>query len=79
VEYRNPDTYSVNGYSAMQVLAEGVKQAGSLSAAKVADAIRKLDIKTPLGAVQYQDNGDLRAAQIYTFQVENGQFVQVAP
>ena len=29
VEYRNPDTYSVNGYSAMQVLAEGVKQAGS--------------------------------------------------
>jgi len=79
VEYRNPDTYSVNGYSAMQVLAEGVKQAGSLSAAKVADAIRKLDIKTPLGDVQYQDNGDLRAAQIYTFQVTNGQFVQVAP
>ena len=79
VEYRNPDTYSVNGYSAMQVLAEGVKQAGSLSAAKVADAIRKLDIKTPLGAVQYQDNGDLRAAQIYTFQVTNGQFVQVSP
>ena len=79
VEYRNPDTYSVNGYSAMQVLAEGVKKAGSLSAAKVADAIRKLDIKTPLGEVQYQDNGDLRAAQIYTFQVTNGQFVQVAP
>jgi branched-chain amino acid transport system substrate-binding protein len=79
VEYRNPDTYSVNGYSAMQVLAEGVKKAGSLSAAKVADAIRKLDIKTPLGEVQYQDNGDLRAAQIYTFQVKNGQFVQVAP
>ena len=79
VEYRNPDTYSVNGYSAMEVLAEGVKKAGSLSAAKVADAIRTLDIKTPLGVVQYQDNGDLRAAQIYTFQVTNGQFVQVAP
>ena len=79
VEYRNPDTYSVNGYSAMEVLAEGVKKAGSLSAAKVADAIRTLDIKTPLGVVQYQDNGDLRAAQIYTFQVKNGQFVQVAP
>ena len=44
----------------MQVLAEGVKRAGSLSASKVADAIRKLDIKTPLGEVQYQDNGDLR-------------------
>ncbi len=79
VEYRNPDTYSVNGYSAMQVLAEGVKKAGSLSASKVADAIRKLDISTPLGEVQYQDNGDLRAAQIYVFQVKGGQFVQVAP
>ena len=79
VEYRNPDTYSVNGYSAMQVLAEGVKKAGSLSAAQVAAAIRTLDIKTPLGAVQYQDNGDLRAAQIYVFQVKDGQFVQVAP
>ena len=79
VEYRNPDTYSVNGYSAMEVLAEGVKKAGSLSSAKVADAIRTLDIKTPLGVVQYQDNGDLRAAQIYIFQVTNGQFVQVSP
>lgn len=79
VEYRNPDTYSVNGYSAMQVLAEGVKKSGSFSAARVADAIRKLDITTPLGAVQFQDNGDLRAAQIYIFQVKDGQFVQIAP
>ncbi len=79
VEYRNPDTYSINGYSAMQVLAEGVKKAGDLSAAKVSDAIRKLDVKTPLGAVQFQDNGDLRTAQIYIFQVKGGQFAQVAP
>lgn len=79
VEYRNPDTYSINGYSAMQVLAEGVKKAGALSGAQVSDAIRKLDLKTPLGAVQFQDNGDLRAAQIYIFQVKDNQFVQVAP
>lgn len=79
VEYRNPDTYSINGYSAMQVLAEGVKKAGTLSANKVSDAIRQLDVKTPLGAVQFQDNGDLRAAQIFIFQVKDGQFVQVAP
>jgi branched-chain amino acid transport system substrate-binding protein len=79
VEYRNPDTYSVNGYSAMQVLADGIKKAGTLNASTVADAIRKLDVKTPLGDVQYQDNGDLRAAQIYIFQVKDSQFVQVAP
>jgi branched-chain amino acid transport system substrate-binding protein len=79
VEYRNPDTYSVNGYSAMQVLVEGLKKAGSLDSAKVADAIRSLDITTPLGRVQYQDNGDLRDAKIYIFQVRGGEFVQVAP
>lgn len=79
VEYRNPDTYSVNGYSAMQVLAEGVKQANTLTGDQVNSAIRGLDVKTPLGEVQFQDNGDLRAAQIYIFQVKDGQFVQVAP
>lgn len=79
VEFRNPDTYSVNGYSAMQVLAEGVKQAGILTSSRVADAIRKLDIKTPLGEVRFQENGDLRQAQIYVFQVKDGQFAQVAP
>ncbi len=79
VEFRNPDTYSVNGYSAMQVLAEGVKKAGTLDSRQVEDAIRGLDIKTPLGQVQFQDDGDLKAAQIYIFQVKNGQFTQVAP
>ena len=86
VEYRNPDTYSINGYSAMQVLAEGAKKAGSVSvgnpregAAKVAEAIRSLDLTTPLGKVQYQDNGDLRDAKIYIFQVKGGEFDQVAP
>ncbi len=79
VEYRNPDTYSINGYSAMQVLAEGVKKAGALNSAKIADAIRKLDLTTPLGKVQFQDNGDLLAAQIYIFQVKDGEFVQVSP
>jgi branched-chain amino acid transport system substrate-binding protein len=79
VEFRNPDTYSVNGYSAMEVLAEGVKKAGTLDSKKVEDAIRALDITTPLGKVQYQDDGDLKAAQIYIFQVKDGQFTQVAP
>jgi len=79
VEYRNPDTYSINGYSAMEVLTEAVKKAGSLSSEKVASAIRSLDITTPLGKVQYQDNGDLRDARIYTFQVKGSEFVQVAP
>jgi hypothetical protein len=58
---------------------EGARKAGSLTSAKVADAIRSLDLTTPLGKVQYQEDGDLRDAKIYTFQVKNGEFVQVAP
>jgi len=79
VNYRNPDTYSINGYSAMQVLVDGVQKAGTLSADKVEAAIRQLDVKTALGQVQYQDDGDLRNPQIYIFQVKGGEFTQVAP
>ncbi len=79
VEYRNPDTYSINGYSAMQVLAEGVKKAQSLDAAKVAQAIRQLDFDTLVGHVSYDQSGDLQQQSIYIFQVQDGAFVQVYP
>ncbi len=79
VEYRNPDTYSVNGYSAMAVLAEGIKKANSLDAAKVADAIRSLDYKGIIGELQFQPNGDLQNPQVFIFQVQNNEFAQVAP
>ncbi len=77
VESRNPDTYSVPGYSAMAVLAEGVKQANTFAATRVADAIRALDLKTLVGQVTYEANGDLRDQRVYVFQVKEGAFVQV--
>ncbi len=80
VEYRNPDTYSINGYSALRVLAEGVKKAGSLDAAQVTSAIRSLsDIETPMGKLSYTPDGDLKEQTIYIFQVRQGDWVQVYP
>ena len=80
VEYRNPDTYSINGYSALEVLAEGVKKAGDFSSAKVADAIRSLaGIQTPMGDLSYNADGDLKEQTIYVFQVMDGDWVQVYP
>jgi branched-chain amino acid transport system substrate-binding protein len=76
VEYRNPDTYSVNGYVAMQVLADGVRQAGSLEAPRVADALRKNALKTLLNDLRYQPNGDLVDPQIWIYQVVDGEFQQ---
>jgi branched-chain amino acid transport system substrate-binding protein len=83
VEYRNPDTYSINGYSAMQVLGEAVKKANSIDVKAVTDALRAIDLTTPIGHISYDANGDLKAAdqRIYIFQVQKVdgelQFVQV--
>lgn len=79
VESRNPDTYSIPGYSAMAVLAEGVKKAGVFDASRVADAIRALDISTLVGKVNYDASGDLKDQRVFVFQVKEGAFVQVFP
>jgi len=77
VEYRNPDTYSVNGYVAMQVLAEGVKAADSLEADAVASALRGNEIPTVLGGLRFDDKGDLANPQIWIYRVEDSEFRQV--
>jgi branched-chain amino acid transport system substrate-binding protein len=80
VEFRNPDTYSINGFSALEVLAEGVNKAGTFDAAKVAGAIRGLaGIETPMGNLAFDDDGDLQQQTIYVFQVQGGDWVQVYP
>ena len=77
VEYRNPDTYSVNGYVAMQVLADGVRKANSTDAAQVAGAIRTHAMDTLLDTLRYEANGDLQAPEIWIYQVVNSEFQQV--
>ena len=79
VEYRNPDTYSLNGYAAMEVLLDGAEKANSLDGRAVANAIRSLDFDSLLGHVSYDASGDLKTPTIYIFQVQGGQFVQVFP
>lgn len=79
VEYRNPDTYSVNGYTAMEVLAEGVEKAGSFNGPELADAIRQLGFESLIGPISYDDNGDLKDQRLFIFRVQEGEFKQVAP
>jgi branched-chain amino acid transport system substrate-binding protein len=79
VEHRNPDTYSLNGYVAGQVLLEGAAKARSLKGADVAQAIRQLEFSSLLGPISYDANGDLRTPTIYIFQVREDRFVQVYP
>ena len=79
VETRNPGTYSAAGYSAMAVLAQGIKDAKSFDRAKTADALHRLQLKTLVGEVTYDDQGDLRQQNVYVFQVKSGSYVQILP
>jgi branched-chain amino acid transport system substrate-binding protein len=77
VEYRNPDTYSVNGYVAMQVLAEGARKANALDSNAIVFALRRNALDTLLNTLNYEEDGDLANPQIWIYQVVNGEFQQV--
>ena len=77
IETRNPGTYSVAGYSAMDVIAAGVRQANSFDAKLVEKALRSLKLQTLVGSVQFDSSGDLEEQKVYVFQVKDGEFVQL--
>jgi branched-chain amino acid transport system substrate-binding protein len=79
VEARNPGSYSIAGYSAMTVLAEGAKKANSLDAKAIEQALHTGQLSALIGAVAYDDKGDLKDQRVYIFQVKNKDFVQVKP
>jgi len=78
VEYRNPDTYSVNGYVALQVLAEAVRKADSFERAAVTESLRSNSFDTLLSSLRFEPDGDLVDPQIWVYQVVDNEFQQVA-
>lgn len=77
LEKRGPGMDSITGYAAAHVLLEGVKEAKTARGAAVADALRKLQLKTLIGDWAADANGDMRDRKIYLFQVRNGAFEQI--
>lgn len=77
LEKRSPGMDSITGYSAAHVLLEGVKQANTARGTSVADALRKLQLKTLIGDWAADANGDMRDRKIFLFQVHNGVFEQI--
>jgi branched-chain amino acid transport system substrate-binding protein len=77
VEYRNPDTYSVNGYVGMQAMTEAAVKADSFDRNQVADALRKDTIPTLLSNLRFEPDGDLVEPTIWIYQVKDGEFQQV--
>jgi branched-chain amino acid transport system substrate-binding protein len=77
VEYRNPDTYSVNGYVGMQVMAAAARKADSFDRDKLAAALHADTESTLLGDLRFEANGDLTGPKIWIYQVVDGEFKQV--
>ncbi len=77
VEYRNPDTYSVNGYVGLQALSQAAAKADSFDRGDVAEALRGDAIPTLLSDLRFEPDGDLVEPRIWIYQVVDGEFQQV--
>jgi len=71
-----PGINSPAGYAAVQVILEGIQQAGTLDVEKVAEAIHNMTIETPYGPLRYDEKGDLLEQKIPIFVVKEGRFVE---
>lgn len=78
-KYRNPDTYSINGYAAMDVVIQAIKAANSVEHDSVLAAARQLDFKSIMGRMAFDANGDLKQQRIFIFRVVDSEFEQVWP
>ena len=78
IDFRNPDTYSINGYSALMLLAEGAKKANSLESGKIGGPARR-HRQFVAGPAQLRQSGRPDQADVYIFQVRDNAFVQVGP
>ena len=59
-------------YSAVEVIAEGIKAAKSEDATKVAEAIHAGSFKTPTGDLSFDDKGDLKDFKFVVYEWHNG-------
>ena len=74
--HEEPGPYSAYGYVMGQVTADAVKMK-SASREGVMEAFRSLDLKTMLGPIAFQKDGQIKKAPLFLYQVQNGKFVLV--
>lgn len=60
--------FVMTAYSAVKIIADTVGEIKSTDPIKVADAMRKMTYKTPIGEVKYKDNGDLAKFEFVVFE-----------
>ena len=74
---RDPGSFSINGFLAMQVLAAGIRGANSFEGKAISQAIREMGAETRFGPMRFSTNGDWTDARIWIYRVEEGAFRQI--
>jgi len=61
-----PGPYAIYSYTSAQILLEGIAKAGATEGAKVAAALHGGSFDTPVGKVEFDEKGDIRATDYYS-------------
>jgi branched-chain amino acid transport system substrate-binding protein len=73
----DPGAFYLNAYAATQAILNAIDKAKSTDYAKVADALRKYAVDTPLGKIKFDGRGDAIGVGFAMYQVKNGVYVEV--
>ncbi len=60
--------FVLTSYTAVQLIAEGIEQAGSTDPFEVAEALREGTFQTPIGTVSYDEKGDMESFEFVVYE-----------
>ncbi len=60
--------FVLTSYTAVQLIAEGIEQAGSTDPFDVAEALRSGSYNTPIGTVEYDEKGDMKSFEFVVYE-----------
>ena len=73
----DPEGFTLYGYAATQVIAAGIKGAGSADPQAVADKLHGgLEVDTVIGPLSYNDKGDITRLDFVFYELKGGKFVE---
>jgi branched-chain amino acid transport system substrate-binding protein len=73
---KDPGAFFDNAYAATQALLNAIEKAGSTDYEAVVKALRTEYVKTPLGKIRFDENGDATGIGFAVYRVQNGVFTE---
>jgi branched-chain amino acid transport system substrate-binding protein len=73
----DPEGYTLYTYAAIQVWAQAVEKAGSTDLDAVIEALQGNQFETVLGAVSFDDKGDVEGSSYVMYEWQNGEYAEI--